>query len=122
MVQNKTDNGYCVMQNKTDNSYCVMQNKTDNGYCVMQNKTDKTDNGYCVMQNTNFTNVFFTFKILYNIKVHVIYVHKKVLSSLHKFTQDSQPSTGICADRLQQILCNQTINADTRDTFFYMSK
>jgi hypothetical protein len=40
----------------------------------------KTENGYSVTQYTNFPNVFYTFKILYNFTV------KKVLSSLHKFT------------------------------------
>jgi len=41
---------------------------------------NKTENGYSMMQYTNFTNVFYTLKILYNFTV------KKVLSSLHKFT------------------------------------
>jgi hypothetical protein len=33
---------------------------------------NKTENCYSVMQYTNFTNVFFTFKILYSFMVHVI--------------------------------------------------
>jgi len=33
---------------------------------------NKIENGYSVMQYTNFTNLSFTFKILYNFMVHVI--------------------------------------------------
>jgi hypothetical protein len=94
---------------------------------------NKTENCYSVTQYTNFTNVSFTFKILNSFMVHVIsfmFIRKYCLryTNLYKahirqqeYVQIaySKSSTGICADCLQQILCNQTINADARDIFFY---
>jgi hypothetical protein len=69
---------------------------------------NKTENGYSVMQYTNFTNVFFTFRILYNFRVHVIsfmFIRKYCLpdTNLHKIHNPQQEYVQIAYSKFYAI-------------------